>query len=305
MDRYIGDIIDDERHDTRNVDEEAHSDANMLRYNQYAEKSLYGKIMTGYSWLFEKTIETSIVADQDEYTVNDNLAYGTRITNVEYKAAGSTRYYPLQVTPDRYRTLLYSGYPRMYRRRHGSIVIEPVPENSQGTLRITYERALDRLALRVAQVNGTPANATIAVDNEDATYTPELVSPNYICITDAYGEPLLYNGVVSSFSSPTITLTADVEDYLVTGKTLADLDNAWVTVGKYSTTHSALPNEAEAYLIEWVNLKLHNIDSSDQFQETNQVLKDISNSIVASLKMPDKARKRFPIDDFDLLITDV
>lgn len=303
MDIYLGDLITGQRHDTRNVDTEAHSNDQFVRYNNYAQSRLFGLITLSHNWLFEETIEADIVANQDTYEVNDNLSFGTRITNVEYSRTGlSSGYTPMEVTPDRYQTLTGGKYPVYWRRRHGKVVIEPSPTVAQGKLRITYERALDRLALRTAQINGTPSGTSIALDNIDSALEAQITANAFICISDINGTPLLYNGVVSSYSSPNITLTANVSEYLQTGVALADLDNAFLTVGKYTTTHSKLPNEAEGFFNEWVNAKLHNIDSSDQFNETSELVRNIRDTMVAALKMPDKARKVFPVVDEDLMI---
>lgn len=302
MDSYIGDIIAGQRFDTRNGDTSAISNSVIVRYNNYAQNRLYGRITNGFAWLFEETITASIVADQAEYDVNDNLAFGTRITNVEYRQDSTAKWYPLAYSEDRYRNPGHSGRPRKWWRRHGTVLIHPVPSTAQGQLRITYERALDKLALRVAQVNGTPSGTDIAVDNEDSDLTANLAANAYVCISDAFGAPMLYNGIVSSFSSPTLTLTANVSDYLQTGYSLSDLDNGYITVGKYSTTHSKLPNEAEGYFNEWVSRKLNNIDSSEQEIASDSGLIEIENTIVASLKIPDKARKTFPVVDHEMLL---
>jgi hypothetical protein len=309
MDKYIGDIILAERHDTRNRDVDAHSDEQFLRYNQYAQDRIYALITLSYNWVFEETALITPVANQDAYDIDDNLAFGTRITNVEYSANGVDRYYPLEVTPDRYRTLATTGRPKYYRRRHGQFVVEPTPDSTAGMFRATYERSLDALALRAGRVNGTPSGATIDLTHSvygspTAANEALFVGDTYICISDPYGVPLLYNGVISSYDSATdvITLAADVSTYLTEGTVLADLANGYLTIGKYTTTHSKLPNEAEAFLVEYVNRKLHNVDSSEQFEAANLLLREVTEAIVASFKFPDKARKRFPIDDFSMLI---
>lgn len=309
MDKYIGDIITEQREDTRNTDLESIPESRLLRYNQYAQDRLYGLVTLSFNWAFETSTLINLEAGKEEYTVNDNLAFGMRISNVEYSPQANDKFYPIPITPDRYTQLITSGRPRFYKRRHGSILIEPIPDTTQGVLRITYERALDKLALRAGRINGTPSGATINLNHSSygspTTENEALFIPDtYICISDAYGEPLLYNAVIQSYNSGTdvLTLTSNVENFLVSNKTLADLANGYLTLGKYTTTHSKLPNEAENFFIEWVNRKLHNVDDSDQFDETDMLLQEIANTIVASFKFPDKARKRFPIYDFDLLI---
>ena len=308
MDKYIGDIITEQREDTRNTDIEALSESRILRYNQYAQDRIFSLISISYNWAFEKTIVVPLVANQEEYTIADNLAFGTRISNVEFSAESDGKYIPLTTTPDRYTQLLHAGRPRFYKRRQGSILIEPIPSSSQGSLRITYERALDKLALRVGRIDGTPSGTDLDLSytGEEPTTANEalFVENTYVCVTDPFGTPLLYNGIIASYNAGTdvITLTGNVEDYLVTGKTLADLDGAYVTLGKYTCTHSSLPSEAENYFIEWVCRKLHNVDDSDQYRETEILLNEMLESIVASFKFADKARKSFPIHDFEILI---
>lgn len=305
MDRYIGDIIDSQRNDTRNAeDEEAISDSEFVRFNQHAQDRLYTLIsLAHHSYAFEVFKDINIVAGQSDYSIPDNYAFGMRITRAYYSHDGQVENLRrLKPTPNRPEVIRRASRPIYYRRRQEKVVLEPTPDTSQGIIRVYYERALDRLALRAAQVNGTPSGTTITVDNADANVTGGLVSPNHICISDPYGTPLLYNGVVSSYAGSTLTLTGNVSDYLVDGVTLADLDNGWVTIGKYSTTHSSLPNEAEGFFIEWVNRKLHAIDSSEQFDEADEMLAEIRDSIVASYELPDKDVKSFPISNYDLLI---
>lgn len=303
MDDYVGDLITGQRFDTQNEDTDAISTSNILRYNQYAQDRLFGRITNGFSWLFEETTVIPLVSGQSDYEISDNLAFGTRITNVEY-SQDQSHWYPIQVTEDRYRTLSYSGRPRRWKRRHGTIVVEPTPDSTQGYLRVTYERAMDRLALRIGQVDGTPSGTDIALDNIDTDLTAFLTGNSYICISDINGLPVLYNGVISSFSSPTITLAANVDTYLVDGFTLASLDNCFVTSGKYTTTHSKFPNEARGFFDEYVNRKLNNIEDASQYDLTSDQLTDQEMMIVSAMKMPDKARKVFPVVDHEALILD-
>lgn len=311
MQTYIGDIISDQRHDTRNRDTDAHSNENILRYNQYAQNRLYALISREYSYAFEETYDVSIVANQKEYTVDDYVAFGTRITSVWYSPTGTeAAFRPLRPTPNRPDRLTTGTRPIFYRRRGETVVLEPTPTVAQGTLRIVYERSLDKLELRRGQISGTPSGTDIDLSGGSGVSTDDealLVANTYVCVSDAFGTPLLYNGIVSSYNAGTdvLTLTGDVEDYLVTGKTLADLANAYLTIGKYSTTHSKLPDEAEGYFIEWVNRKLNSVDSDIQFDESDEMLEEIEQAIIASYRRADKEVKSFPINDFDLLIPGV
>ena len=304
MDTYIGDIIDSQRNDTRNGDTEAIATDEFVRFNNAAQRYLFGRITLTYNYAFEKVGDAiTTTANEDTYSIDDNLAFGTRITTVWYRPNGiANSEYRLRPTPNRPDRLIQGTRPRYYRRRKGQIILEPAPDNANDTIVPVYERALDTLDIRRARINGTPSSTDITIDAPTAAEAAYFVENTYLCVSDAFGTPLLYNGIISSYSSNVITLTDNVSNYLQTGVALADLDNAYITLGKYTTTHSELPNEAEDYFVEWVNRKLHNIDSSEQFAETDQILTELRDTIVASYYIPDKDVKDFPVSDFDLLI---
>lgn len=310
MDKYIGELIEAQRFDTRNEDITAITDLDLLRYNQYAQDRLYGLISLDYNWVFERQILIDIEAGENSYSINDNLAFGTRITSVEYRHNPTSRYMPVPPTPDRYsdQTMTYTR-PVYYRRRHGAIILEPTPNVNTGNLRVTYERGLDRFALREARVLSVPSGST--VDLTHGTYAAptaiteaKLVNGAFVCFTKADGTAIAYNCEIDSYNAGTnvITFVNPLVDYLVEGFIDADLVNAYMTVGRYTSTHSPLPNEAEGFFIEWVNRKLHNVDSSDQFPETDLLLKEIKDTIVAAFKRPDKDRKTFPVSDWKIMI---
>lgn len=309
MQKYIGDIITQQRHDTRNTDVEAHSSDVLLNYNQYAQNRLYGSISLQYNYAFEESQDVNITANEDTYTVNDNVAFGSRIVSVWYSPSGAeSAFRPLRPTPNRPDRLSIGTRPIFYRRRGNKVIVEPTPTVTQGKLRIVYERALDQLALRRGRVNGTPSGAVIDLTHSSGAPTTDdealFVENSYVCISDPFGTPLLYNGVISSYNAANdeLTLKANVSTYLVSGYAPSDLADGYLTLGKYTTTHSKLPDEAEGYLIEWVNRKLHAVDSSNQFADTDQMLKEIESTIVASYRRPDKDVKLFPTHDFSLLI---
>lgn len=310
MQKYIGDIITEARRDTRNTDTNSISTEDFLRYANYAQERLYGLIQQRYSWVFTTKYEISLTAGEDEYTVPDNVYLGTRFLKVEYSPDGSVnKYSPLYPASNNYQTQTYSGQPYTYHREYQTIILEPTPTATQGKIRVTYERALDRLDTRRGRVNGTPSGTTIDLTSTSfgapSTADEALFVENaYCCISDAFGTPMLYNGVISSYNSTTdaITLAANVSTYLVTGYALADLANGYFTLGKYSTTHSKLPDAAERYLQEYVNWKIFRRDSSNDSSETNMELKEIEQEILASYALADKTVKLFPVSDYSLLI---
>lgn len=316
MDRYVGDLISDIRHDTRNEDIESHPDSEILRHLQYAQDKLFSLITLSHNWVFEQEMDITIEGDVAKYAINDNLSYGTRITNVFYSHDGDERHF-VRLKPSSFRPnrVFYRGHPVEYIRQHGAIILQPVPETTRGTLKVIYERSLDRLSLRIAKISEMPTTADITITQNDQTeFTSEkeaateaLFTPlKYFCINNFDGAVMLYNGKISSYEASTNKFVADplnLNQQLATGYTLNDCaDDGYLTLGKYSTTHSDLPNECIPYLVEWVTRKLHASDSSDQFLESDRILKEMERAIVASFKLPDKDVKPFPIADRELLI---
>lgn len=311
MQTYVGDIIQNARYDTRNADDIPTSTnavgietKDFLRYANYAQQRLQGRISKVYPVMFEAQQEISIVAGTAAYSINDNVYLGTRIRKVEYSWSGNAAdYYPLPPSSP-YNTYNSSGRPCVYHRRDGYIVLEPIPSQSTGTIRVTYERTLDRLDVRRGRINGTPSGAVIDLTHssygapstaDEALFT----AGTYVCVCDHYGNPLLYNGVISSYNSSTdaLTLAANVSTYLPSGGTLAGLDNGYITLGKYTTTHSKLSDEAERYLTEYTTRRIFKRESSDDSVGIDAELEPIEQELINSYKIADKDVKEIPIVD--------
>lgn len=312
MDKYIGTLLSEQRVDTRNGDTSAISDTTLIRYNDYAQKYLFGLITKSHPRCFIEYEDLPVTGNENIYQVTGNLAFGTRIVLVKYSYNGEEKHFR-RLTP--YNNLYsaytpYPGRPRYYERRHGKVVLIPTPEVTEGTLRIFYEKALDSLALRVARVNGTPSGAVIDLTHSSFgapsadTETALAIPGDFICLSKPDGTVVLYNGVISSYNagSDALTLAANVSTYLVSGYALADLADCYLTLGKWTTTHSKLPNEAEQFCTEYVNRCIHNIESSKQWATTDKVLSQLAATVLANFASPDKDIKSFPMDDFDLLI---
>lgn len=311
MQTYIGDIITNVRRDTRNADD-IPSSTNLvgiqtddfLRYANYAQERLQSRIVKAHPFTFEETIEISLVANQQSYTILDHLLYGTRIKKVEFSSTGLAMDYRRIPPTNPYCFYNGTGYPQAYSRRNGNVLLEPTPSATTGTIRVTYQRALDRLELRRDTVSGTPSGATIHLTTASSDIETRLASTNYICISDKFGTVMLYNGVVSSYSpsTDTITLAANVSTYLVTGYTLANLSGAYITLGQYTTTHSKLPDEAERFLSEYMAKRVFKRESSKDSIEIDKELLAIELDIVALYENPDEDIKRIPDSDYNYLL---
>lgn len=314
MERSISAIIESERADTRNGDTDSITDIHFVRYNQYAQDRLVSLISKKYNWVFLDTVDLSVTAAQTIYPLNRNVLFGTRIVQVEYSYDGAeANFRRLMPTPNRYQRITTPGRPIYYRRFNGSVEIEPAPDITQGTLRVTYERQRDRLDIKRGKVNGTPSGAVInLVDpftgGNLTTETQLLLTATdptfqrYICISDLDGTRLLTNGVVSSSTATSVTLAANVSTYLESGVVLADLANMMLTTGKYSSTHSELPNECERYFTEYTNRRVMLRDSNVDWDQVDAELQAIEAELVDSFGVPDKDIKHIPISDWEIWI---
>lgn len=310
MELYVGDLITAQRGDTRNKDTTAIVDSEFVNYNNYAQNMLYGIISRSYASIFTFSEDFAVTAGDDTYSVTDNIAFGTRIVMVEYSYDGQEKNFTrIKPTPNIYQRLTYPGRPKFYRRIHGAVKIEPAPEVTEGTLRIWYERGLDRLQIRQARVNGTPSSTDIDLTHSGfgapSTDVEALfISGTKICICNSDGTPMLYNGVISSYNagSDVLTLAANVSTYLVTGYSLANLADGYLTIGRYTSTHSKLCNEAEQYFIEFVNRCIKNRDASKQVAYTDKILQECAAMVVGGYKVPDKDLKSFPVHDWSMMI---
>lgn len=305
MDTYIGDILDGADHDSRNDSFTGITKADALRFANYAQFYLFGRITRKFPRSFyQRTSNTAIpiVANQQDYTVNDNVYMGTRIVLIQYSPDGAdttfVRLYPLNPYVD---ANITTGRPLYYERQNGTIRIFPIQTTASGYLRVVYERALDRLDIREAQVNGAPTGATITLSS--IVDSSRFAANAYVCISDFNGIPLLYNGLVTGLSGSTLSLAANVSTYLILSTTtLADLNNGYVTIGKYTSTHSQLTNDAEGFISEYVTQRLYKRDARIDDTKILASMKDLEDQIVSGYEIADKEAKGIPISDYDILV---
>jgi len=317
MQTYVGDIIDMARRDTQNFTDipttkPASTDTgsgiytdDFLRYVNWGQQRLLGKILKKYPFAFHSRKEISLVASQQAYDVDDNLYLGTKIVKVELSRTGNAKDYYRIPPAHPYFPNNREGWPCAYVRMNGQVLLEPTPSTATGTMRVTFQRALDRLDLRRALVDGTPATTDIVLDTVaggaiTALEESYITAARYVCVNDADGIPMLYNGLVASYNggTDTLTLAANVSTYLETGYALADLDAGYLTIGKYTTTHSKLVEDAERYLVEYTNRRMFKREVKDSTTD----LTEIEDEIVANYRVPDMDIKEIPISDYDHML---
>lgn len=249
-----------------------------------AQDHLQMAIANVYSNEFITESEISLASNDEDYTVPDRVLGNSRIVGVEYSPTGLAQdYYPIQRGTIKDRSSA-PGVPSFYIYRDNEVLLNFIPNATQGKIRVSYYRELDDLDIKRATVNGTPSGAVIATSSADITSSPVnfATPPLYVCISDKFGNVMLRNGVVSSWSSPNLTLAANVSTYLVGNYSLANLANGHITFDRYTTTTSKLPDICERYLRIYMQKRILTINAANTSVEEDMELKTIENEILNS-----------------------
>lgn len=270
-----------------------------LEFLNDSQSRLQGKTLKLYPSLFTEIKEANITANGEAYTIDDEVAYGAKIIAVQYSITGNAQdYRPLDPFYIRDRQG-FTGVPTAYARIGKTIYLNYIPTSAQGKLRYVYYRRLDKLDISRGQVNGSPNSTTIAVDGTIHVY--QLTNTRYICISDIDGNVMLQNGVVESYATNVLTLEDSVSSYLVDGYSLTDLDNGYITVGKFTTTHSKLPEEAEPYLRIFTQKRTMTSNENTSSIEEDQEVKDALVTFLGCMAEESRDTEPFPITDQELM----
>lgn len=315
--RYIGSLIEESQRDTNNAGSSSTSGVSpedFLRYMQNGQERLFALILQENSEKFQSQEILPLVADQESYTLTSNL-YLDRIVNVEFSTDGTVRnYVKLPEVSIVQRNTYPQSYPSAYYRQNGKVCLVPVPSQSTGSIRVTFEEALDSPTLRRGRVNGTPSGLTIDLTHSTfgapSTENEALfVEGAYVCVSDIMGNVMMKNGIIDSYTaaSDAITLTSNVSNYLVGSYALANLANGFLTVGKHTTTHSKLLGDllvAERYLIAYCNWKVfgRNAATAEKAKVFETELNGIESEILNSFKQSGKDLREVNVTNSELML---
>lgn len=244
MSRYIGDIILEARRDSNNVNYSSTSgisDDDFVRYANYGLQKLQGELINLDVDIFRKEQEIAVVADQREYTPADNIYLATAFVDVQYSPTGNySDYYEIPEVGDSYRNTNSTGSVSGYNRRAGKILPSGIPSTSTGSFLLVYDRAVDNLNIRVGKISAQSLavpNIDITLDSSADTFESRFIAnETYVCITSAVGVPMAYNGLISAYNSGTNVITFSALT-LESGFVATDVVGAYITLGRYTTTH--------------------------------------------------------------------
>ena len=318
MSIYVGDLITQVRRDTDNVDfsvdanqeiQSGISTEDFLRYINFGLLRITGRLIQNNIRVFERQKDISLVANQANYTIDDNVYLGESIVDVQYSSDGQEQNFrEIKEINESYRKYDTGTSVCAYSRRGGSIFVSPVPSTSQGTLRVTYNRMPDQLDIRRGTIDANDVSTQDTLSLADSP-TPEFgrinaVGDKYLCFSDKDGNVTAYNMPYTSVATSTPFTFVHAAHTLGTGESVSN--NDFVTVGKYTATHFTdfESPDIERYLQLYCAFKIFKRDSSSDSVEAARELNTVEQDIIESYQSASKDEGEIQISDPDLYYLD-
>lgn len=304
--------IDLIRERTRNLNFSIDSDGNptegitnnlLLHYMNESQDHLQAAILSVYPNEFVDSQTFNITGSTEDYTISPKrLFINNKIISVKYSSSGREEDYVVLDQRQNRDRKSYTGYPEFYIRQGNTIKLNPIPQSTQGTVRVDFYKELDDLDIRRGQVTARTLTATqlTALTLDTANDDPTALSDaDYICVNDRYGVVKMYNIPITSYSSTTGVVTLSAFTF-ASGETVAVGD--YVTVGKYTTTQSKLMDNCERYILMYAQKRMLTTDESNTSLEEDVELKTIEQDIINSFADESRDIKYIPIIDYDIFI---
>ncbi len=251
-----------------------------------AQDRIFSLMMQRRPTLFVREGFISTVAGQAAYTLPSDVFLKHNIIKVDFSAQGNAQdYAPLDQRTPRAEVSI-SALPDSYFLRDGSIILSPIPLTSAtNALRLNYQYVLPRLDIRRAKISSVDTGAGTITLTDDATLTEETEADltdgwaDYVSVVDSTGTVIDQDRAFSSYNSTTnvITCTSLTGSSATTGH--------YVVFGKYTTTHSSLPDVCRRYLVEYMSLRGQMQDTSSEAAASSPLLQSIEREILDSIEM--------------------
>jgi hypothetical protein len=274
------------------------SDEEMVRFINDGKNNLHAKIVAQHSTAFVEEIIVSATNDLEYYSLPYDAFLGNKLTNIEFSYTGlDADYYSLKKVAHKLRTPNSKGSPQYYSLKANKIYLSPIPQNSSGTIRISYVQAPKQVNKRRGQIISTTqcsdsltAPTFININYLDASNDPnELARDTYFCVVDKYGNIKMSNIILSSIGAAgtTVDLTTydaqlviDSATVFNTGDVLAQ--EYYIVPGKFATSHIDDPDNVRRYIRVFAETEILMRDSSVSVKESTQLLLQFEKNIVDS-----------------------
>lgn len=234
----------------------------------------------------------SLVANQEEYEISDRVLLNKQIEQVEFSATGNLADYVLLEKRNFFnRDTNTSDYASGYIKRGNQILIQPIPANSTGTIRVTYERDLDDLDIPRGLISSITSGTStqfgaLVLDASANSYestTPGWSNAQYCCVVSPLGVRKCYNILIDNYNTGTNTLTPDPSAFTYASQDSQIAVDDVAVFGKYTTTFSQLPDSCERYLIHYAAAELLRRDSSNDYDNAALKVEEMEKDILKAL----------------------
>jgi hypothetical protein len=282
------------------------SDDEMYQWLNDAQYRLLSRITTTHPKAFIKeSADISVANGQELYSLPDDIYLENRIVTVEYSHTGLERdYIKLDKGTLSQREPNSTGYPNIYIRRTGKILLHPIPSSNTGMIRINYQRRIAEIMPRLGQVSAitldsatkTITSLTINPDQTDYDST-SIIASDHLCLIDILGNQNMTRVQIDTMDISTGVVTVNSSFVYEAGESISVGD--YVVEGYNSTTHSELSKSTERFLIAYLVWKILKRDSSEDHMEQRNELKSMENDIVEGYAEIDDDINYLPIIDED------
>ncbi len=313
--RYIEDLITASRRLSNNdnfttdgtgVTTSGISDNEVLQYLNDAQDRIQSLISASNPQTRPFVVDRyiSIVANQQDYAIPDRVFFNKEIEQVEYSHSGLLEHYTLLRKVDLFNnSTASSSYVSGYYRMFGRIFLVGIPSTSSGKLRVKYERSMDDLDKRRGTITAVTVSAagvvtalTISAASDDAVAIAAQ-KDKYLCVCNADGTVKAYNVPFTAYNDVSGAFTLATYTPLQSTETAAVGD--YITLGKFTVTHSELPDEMEGYLIHYGAKELLRRGASTEFTNQSELVSEMESAIVKQMRSQTAELNYIPQLDFN------
>lgn len=260
-------LLTEIRNSTDNVDTNAIKDAELIAYLNSGQKLIQNMIFAANpkADIF-KEVEVYDANEDGIYALPDDCFGVNAISLVEGRFGMdnvNSGFRPIDRVDKSEASNMFGYYTE-----NRNVILTGLNINLQVVqVRVTYFSALPKMDKRWGKVQTANPGVSLVVTNND---TLASTVDDYVTVVDKFGEKVLNNIYIDSFSGATWNTT----------NTLAGVNNTqYVCMGKNTVNASKLPDECETYLLDYVRQRIYtrNVyeDASKQVYFTDQQKADI------------------------------
>lgn len=239
--------------------------------------------------IFSDYQSITIVQGTTNYDLADDIYAQNSVINVDITDGSSTPdgYVPIDRITDKEKYYEF-GYVLQNRQ----IVFNPYPYDTfPSSARVHYSRKLPDLGLRAGRVQSFSSGANITLD------------PGYTDSLDSYADWITVVDKDGNIKQSAIALEGFAAGVISTSTVLTDVAiGDYVVLGKFSTTHSQLPDECERFLKSLVMRRIFHRKSSGDLVAQVSLTEQEREQLISLFADNQRDVTHPPITDIDMVI---